>query len=267
MRCAQSRLSCTSDVELFDGDPMPVQVLMLEMLVRSAFILNRMAHRHVRFLGAQLVQGSGASQKIDKNACTSVREQGQTGAHTDGTQKDSWGMPSNTARASPLADSQEELPLSDNFSLLRPSDSGSLAMDVKLARESCINLYLSLQGGQCVMSVLVDTSSWKVIETVYQPRGILRDRWVYKDWFCWQDQLWHPRSIHHWSCGQTVQVLHTDVAERLNMGGTAPFDMCGFKSRPSGEHACCLYRSCLASLMRQAVNSLDQPFIVNEGCP
>lgn len=226
-----------------------MQVLMLEMLVRSAFILNRMAHRHVRFLGAQLVQGSGGCQKIEEGTCISVREQGQTGAHIDRNQKDTSGMPSKLTRPSPVA-GHGELPMSDDIDSLRSSDSGSLAVDVKLAQESCINLYLSLQGGQCVMSVLVDTSSWKVIETVYQPRGILRDRWVYRDWFCWQGQLWHPRSIHHWSCGQAVQVLHTDIAERLSMSGTVPFDMCGFKSRPSGECVCCLHTNYLASLLR-----------------
>lgn len=212
-----------------------MQVLMLEMLVRSAFILNRMAHRHVRFLGAQLVHGPGTLQQLDTSVLSASSQSGNTNSVPDQCQTLS--MSESLLEPANQVDAHGELPFLHDRSTLRSTfRRRSLRMDLEPARESCINLYLSLQGGQCVVNVLVDTSSLRVIETIYRPGGILTDRWVYKDWICWQDQLWHPGSIHHWSRGQVVQELHTGDAQRLSMSGTAPFDMCGFKSRPSGEH-------------------------------
>lgn len=230
------------------------------MLVRSAFILNRAAHRHVRFLGAQLVRvggqqinaGSSSDECVDAanpvwQPMNTFTPPESTWQHMHGGGMDTSGhRDSDLHHTTALCKLSSAMTNSAQTSIAHASqgnnrvDTGPLtssdetALESSPADDSCINLYLSLQGGQSVMSVLVDSSSWKIIETVYQPGGILRDRWVYEDWFCWQNQLWHPRSVHHWSQGEAVQVLYTDIAERKSTIGTAPFDMRGFKSRPSG---------------------------------
>lgn len=202
---------------------------MLEMFVRSAFILNRMAHRHVKFLGASLVVQPGAASLEERQCATLKSDHASDKSCSD--EHEGHTFPSKTESVAPPRCSA----VPQGYRL---SPSNEARQDIGQvftpSNASCINLYLSLHGGRCVMNVLVDSSSWQVLEAVYQPRGVLKDRWVYKDWFYWQDQLWHPRSIQHWSRGQVMQAWCTSVAERLRISGTAPFDMSGFKSRPSG---------------------------------
>eukprot|EP00892_Ulva_mutabilis_P008368 jgi/Ulvmu1/5903/UM026_0024.1 len=265
------------------------EVLLLEMLVRSAYILNPTAHRHIRFLGAQLVRRSRdwpsvARSQVDQ--ANLIANHGSSGGRTQSTagrahlqhlhhnvsdDSEHCGSPSNVSGLHRLASTGI---CSSNQDMVQRSHASSSAMGIHanhleehwvLGSDSdedcCINLYVSLQGGQSVMCVLVDTSTWKVIETIYQPSGVLRDRWVYIDWFCWQDQLWHPQSVQHWSRGQAVQVLHIEVAERKSVSGAAPFDMREFRSRPSGTHFLASFDACLATKITARGHVLVRPVV------